>query len=317
MKNNNDNKKRQFKNIQNFIENSSAKSLKKMDKDERLGFIARSMPELIAFHKKDGRFQPELLVKVYERMGDAKIAKGIAKLAKDNGLEIEAAPLIYEFLDSYYMEKGKQLEGEEKEAHLAIANMYLSTVQSILNKRAKKMAKKLNITEDFAMELLTSVPSKEYVDNPKVLGIYVGKLTRQLYSEVADGKTFIVDAAVDSSPDLYRKIFKYLFEKDFLSNIAINILLEYKDNLKGMKENQKTIWNALTTFALEELDSYKSDALKELVIHYINRRKADAKKNKDQARRVVLSESIDQESYPNLFKVATKLKKKDEYKEFI
>ena len=316
MKDNNNNKKKHFKYIESFIEKSSAKALKKMDKDERLGFVARNLPDLIDFHKKDGRFQPELLAKVYERLTNDKIAKAFSKLAKEDAVEVEAAPLLHDFLE-LLTSKSNQVDGEEKEAYVAMMNSYLEVLTKIIGKRAKKMAKKLNISEDLAMELLIIMPSKEYVTNEKVLGIYVGKITRQLYSEVADNKTNLVDAAVDASPELYRKIFKYLFEKDFLSNIAINVLLEYKDNLKGMKDTQKAVWSALTTFALEELDSFKSDALKELIIHYVNRRKADVKKNKDQARRVVLSESIDEETYPNLFKAVNKLKKKDEYKEFL
>jgi len=96
MKDNN-NKKKQFKYIESFIEKSTAKALKKMDKEERLGFVSRNLPDLIDFHKKDGRFQPELLAKVYDRLANEKITKAFVKLSKEEVIKIHTGTdyLVY------------------------------------------------------------------------------------------------------------------------------------------------------------------------------------------------------------------------------
>lgn len=309
------NKKRSFKEIENFIRESGEKSLKKMSKSERLELVSLAVPNIINFFKKDSRFQPELTAQLLSRLENEKIAKAFSKLAKDGVLEMEIAPFLYEFM-SINVNKSSTMEGEEKESLLSLVNIYLEALSNILDKRAKKMVKKTNVNKDFALELLRIVPTRDYVTDKKVMGIYVGKITRKLYSEVL-GENHIVDAATDATVSLYKDIFKFLFDGDLLTIIAINILLEYKDNLKNMQESQKAVWNALTEFALTELNECKSGEIKELITHYIERRKNDHNKNKDQARRIVLSEYIDANEYSKLAKVVDKMKGKPEYKDYL
>jgi len=240
MKDNN-NKKKQFKYIESFIEKSSAKALKKMDKDERLGFVARNLPDLIDFHKKDGRFQPELLAKVYERLTNDKIAKAFTKLAKEDAVEVEAAPLLHDFLE-LLTSKSNQVDGEEKE---------------MLNKMIEKFGLKdfINIcppTNDVIKEYLNS---SIYVMTSRFEGLPMVLIEAQacglpiISFDCPTGPSFIIKDNVSGYLVEPGKI--DLFAKKLIDLANDNLLIKNFGNaaLKNAKkyspEEISKLWNSL------------------------------------------------------------------------
>lgn len=297
--------------MENFVKEFKAK---KMDKEERIDYILDNHEEWVEFFKKKSKKKPEVLEGFFKKMADVKVAKSFlatVKYAKKEGIDLDPglAALMYRFIELTF--SGKSKEGEEL---AEVMNLYTEAVNMMIAKRKKKMAKKCGITEELAGDFLVKVPSRGFVENVNAMGTYTHKICGFIY-RMSEKKAFTEEQLKD--PAFFRNIFEFLFEKDFISNIAINILLEFKDNSKGFKGNQKTVWNTLTILALQCLESYSKKDIKELLAYYLERRENDKKKERDHARRIVLSETVDEKVTPRLYKVVNKLKANEDYAEFV
>ena len=78
--------------------------------------------------------------------------------------------------------------------------------------------------------------------------------------------------------------------------------------MKNFNENQTAVWNMLTDFALEVIENQDKEHIVELVEYYCSRRKSDAERNRDSARRISLNH-VDAEKYTKLAKRIAKFTK--------
>lgn len=285
---------------------------KKMSKDERLNYLSANLQELIDFFNKKSRKDPQTLKQLFELMEDIKTAKTFKALVKeDENIDSGIVSLLYSFITAYHH---KVKPDDEK--GLEVLNLYNDCIDSILKKPIKKMVKKTGITEDNAKELLIVLPNRKIVKNEYLASLYTNRLLKKFYDIALKDK--IADAEKDKTKELYESIFKFLIDKDLYTAICIQVLLEYKENSKNLKANQKVVWSALTEMALTGLeDGYKPKVIKEFIKVYVEKRKADQKKNRDQARRIILSQNIDKEAHPKLSAVIDELVEKKNYADFL
>lgn len=275
--------------------------LKKMKASEAAAIIAENQKDLIDFYIKEAHRakNAEIVKQLHEKMFDAKFPKALNKVIKAGkkgdaeGLDCGFAVIIVGFI-----EKNKNDERLTEE----LMGEYSAIVDSLLKSRAKKIAKKVNVDSEVVKELLMITPDIGYISNDKFVGIYSQKMLRKLYllAENQDlGLTEISQVEV---------LFKKLFGKKLLDLIAINILLEKKEYIGSLKEKQIAVWNLMTNFALSYINGEDKNHIIELLEYYCMRRRADANKERDGARRINLN-SIDVETYGRLAKAVAKFEK--------
>ena len=236
---------------------------------------------------------------LYSKMANEKFAKALKKIIKNKddaygNLDCGFAVIIANFLEKFHKDENMTDE---------IFETYTDVIDKLLKGRVKDVNKKLNLDTDVIKELLVIVPDVGYISNDKFVGIYSQKMLRKLYIMSAEKQIGLTET------EQVEKLFKKLFGKKLLDLIAINILLEKKEYLKNFNEQQTAIWNLMTSFALEYIESEDKDHIIELLEYYCSRRKRDADNNKDGARRINLS-SVPESDYPRMAKAISKFTKK-------
>ena len=85
-------------------------------------------------------------------------------------------------------------------------------------------------------------------------------------------------------------------------------MVEKKEFVKNFTEKQTALWNLMTKFALDTIESQDKEHIVELLKYYCEIRKKAANNNRDGARRIQLAE-IDVEEYPRIAKGIKNLRK--------
>lgn len=272
--------------------------LKGMKASELAYVIAENQNELIDFYVKQGHRvkSADTVNKLYEKMLNPKFAKALLKIVKDKengGLNSGFVVIINGFIEKNH--KNEQMTDE-------LLASYSKVIDKALKSRIKEVSKAVNIDKDIIKELLVIVPNEGCVSSEKFTGIYSQRMLRKLYI-ISETK----DTGLTKTKEI-KKLFKVLFGKKILDLIAINILLEKKEYMKNFNERQIAIWNLFTDFALEYINDEDKKHIGELLEYYCVRRRADASKERDGARRISLA-NIDVEKYPELTKGIKKLSK--------
>ena len=274
--------------------------LKRMSASELAGEIAYNQDDLISFFVKDAHRakNADIINELYSKMKNPKFVKALNKILKagkkeeDKGLSIGFAVIIAGFIEKFNAETEDDKEVLAEYCEIAI---------KLLKKRVKEVNKKLDLDPEIVRELLLITPDVTYISNDKFVGIYSQKMLRKLYSISAKKETGLTETKQ------IKKLFKKLFKEELLDLIAINILLEKKDFMKNFNEQQTALWNLMTNFALELIEGESKKHIRELIEYYCTRRRADANKNRDAARRINLL-YVDAEQYPKIAKAVAKFK---------
>jgi len=273
--------------------------LKDMKASELAEMISENQTELIDFYVKQGHRvkNADTVNKLYEKMLSPKFVKALKKIVKNKdengGLETGFVVIINGFIEKNH--KNENLTEE-------MLTDYSEIIDKTLKGRVKEVTKKVDLDKEIIKELLVIVPDVGCISNEKFTGIYSQRMLRKLYIISADRETGLTETKQ------IKKLFKVLFGKNILDLIAINVLLEKKEYMKNFNERQIAIWNLFTDFALEFIDGEEKDHITELLEYYCTRRRADAGKDRDGARRISLT-NIDEEKYPRLAKAIKKFNK--------
>lgn len=288
--------------IKEILRDLKAKNFNQLGKDDRTYLLYDNIQEIVEFYIKKGHKAQNDVNELFERMENPKFAKTLLRILKTpehSPVDLGMATVIANFLERRHANLDEDLVAQYSEA-----------IDKILKKRIKKLSKKTELNKDLLKELLVIVAEPEAISNPQFIGIYVQRMMRKLYTL---SKT--EDLGLDDV-DTMKKLFGQIFGKDLLNDVAINVLLERKEFIRNYNEGQKAMWNNITNFALDVLESNKKKELRELIEYYVMRRSKDAQKNNDSARRIQFSQ-ISEEDYPKLVAVAAKLSEKDKYKNFL
>ena len=271
--------------------------IKKMKASELAAIIDENQKDLIDFYIKKGHQQKsaDVVNELFTRMLSPKFAKALKKVIKNSeeGLDNGFVVIINGFIEKFH--KHEEMTEE-------LLTEYSEIIDKILKKRIKEVSKKVDIDKEIIKELLVIVPDPDCVSDDKFTGIYSQRMLRKLYIIAADTEIGLTDTK------MIKKMFKSLFNKEIIDLIAINILLEKKEYMKNFNEKQLAVWNLFTDFALEVVNGEDKEHIIELLEYYCNRRRADANKERDAARRISLN-NIDAEAYPRLAKGVKKFMK--------
>lgn len=287
--------------MKNFIKETS--KMKKMKTSDLAAIIDENQKELVDFCINDGHKlkNQDIMKELHKRMFNEKFPKALRKIIKvgkkeedHDGLDIGFVVIIAGFIE-------KNHNSDEMTEDLI--RDYSDIIDELLKSRVKKIKKKVDIDESVIKELLLVTPDVGYISDEKFVGIYCRKMLRKLYV-MSQNKNIGLE-----NTEQVGKLFKALFGKKLVDLIAVNILLEKKEFMKNFNEEQIKIWNLMTAFALEFIENEEKNHIIELLEFYCVRRNADARKNRDAARRINKS-MITEEQYPRLFKAITKFEKK-------
>lgn len=272
-----------------LLKDLKPKYLKDMSKKDLGYFLYDHQNEIIDFYIKKGHKNPTEVNELFERMLDPKFLKGLKQIYKNGDkIDVGFAVVIGDFIRLNH------------QAYPDLTLEYRELLTKILKKRIKQVKKKTGAPEEFLVELLVVIPSPEVVSNPRFLGIYVNKVARRLYALTKDPEGFAL-------PELeyVRALFAGLFGEAMMNEVAVSLLLERKEYIRHYNADQIKTWNVLTALALDQLESNKKKDIDTLMENYENRRKSDAKRNKDTARRIQFDQIVE-EDYPKITKVYKK-----------
>lgn len=287
---------------------SGKKEKKRIEKDIRKEYFMELedlLPQTLKFaltsgHHKDNA---EIMESIYGKLFDNDFIKFLTKELKDVKISnIEVYPALF----TGFVSKLKK-ESPEK-AELFTTEEAHELLSTILKKKIKKMVKK-GIPEKQAFDYLSIVPNKNLL--ARGIYFYSGRLFAAMYEYAA---TEEVD---------FETVMKVIFKSDGddddyndLSALDLFILLERKDKIANMNEGQKALFNAITTWALNDLEDHKTSEVEKIIRTYINRRMDDAKNGKDSNRRIYLS-SLQETEYPKISKVVSALLENEEFKKYL
>ena len=275
---------------------------KKMSVTDLAYAIDDNQKNLVDFYVKHGfkMKNADTINELYSKMLNPKFAKALKKVAKDGNEETPWTGLDYGFIMiiNGFIERNHKNEAMTED----LLATYTNIVNKVLKSKINTISKKVGIDKDIVKELLVVVPDKAYVNNERALAFYCQKMLRKMYIIAAERDLGLTDT--DKVKDLFKKI----FGKKLLDIIAVNMLLEKKEFMKNFNENQTMLWNLITEFALETFERQNKGHITELIEYYCDRRKSDAERNRDAARRISLNH-IDAEKYPETAKRISKFSK--------
>lgn len=287
--------------MENFLKET--KKMKKIKTGELAALIYESQDTIIADYIKKS-YSPKFkdtLDKLYERMSDPKFPAAIKKILKrgkkeeDIKLDCGFAVVINGFIE--YNAKAEHKVDDE------IISEYIDIIDKLLSKQAKKLAKSLDLDTDVVREILVVAPSKDYISNEKFVGIYSQRMLRKFYVMSANADKPLGLATTKQ----VKKLFAKIFGKDLLDVIAVNVLLEKREYMEKYNESQTAVWNLMTQFAVDVIESQDKKHVYELVKYYIDRRRRDDQHQRDAARRISLA-GLPAEDYPRIAKAVSKFK---------
>jgi hypothetical protein len=289
--------------MKEFLKEWKEKNVKKMGKSDRTNMLYDYLPMIVEFYIKKSHKSQEDVNQLFDRMEDERFVKTLSKILKSDDdfspVDPGMATIIADFLQHRHANLSEDLIAE-----------YSQAVDKILKKRLKKVGKKTGLSKDLLKELLVVVAEKDAVSDSKFAGIYVQRMLNKLYALSKDNDLGIEDTKV------LRNLFEELFEADLITLVAVNILLERKENIKNFNDGQIAIWNVLTNFALDVIEKQKKSVVRELVEYFVSRRAKDAEKDRDSARRIQFT-NISEEDYPKLTTVYAKLSEKEKFKKYL
>lgn len=241
------------------------------------------------------------LIAFYKIMTKPKFYKAVKKIVKkDVGFKLSPD---FSLIISGFMSRFIKDETMDE-----LRQKYFEVASELLKKRVKKLIK-IGIDEKLALELGMTIPSSNIEKTQTMVGHYTRLICQKIYKMSATN-VVVTDIKV------LTKMFKYLFPEDYISLVAINILLEHKSRINGSSETQIKVWNMLTDVSLFSLEKLDKKELKVALTTYVSTRIRDSKRDNDPARRISLT-SISDDQFPLVYKVVNKLAKDDENKKYL
>lgn len=274
----------------------------KMKKDALAKYIFDNQADIVAFYISKGfnKKFANLINSLYAKMGNAKFPEALKiilkKAKKDDEIYLDPG---FAVIINGYLEYAHRAENANELTD--IFDEYYDIIDRILKKRAKKLASDLDIDAEIIKELLVIAPSKEYISNDKYVGLYSQKMLRKLYILAQDTNR---ELGISTTKQV-RKLFKKIFGEKLIDLIAVHVLLEKKEFIKGYNEAQLAVWNLMTAFALETIEKQDKKHISELLKYYASRRMNDERKQRDAARRISIA-TVNAEEYPRIAKVVSK-----------
>jgi hypothetical protein len=306
--------------MKEFMEQWTKKNLKRMEKEDITGLLYDLLPDLVSYYIRKGHHTEnrELVETLFAKMVATepdflKHLKRVVKADDFSPVNPSVATIISDLLAYAVRKDSENLRNDENAQPFMSDEMketYKKLIGKILGKRVDKLSKKLGLSNDYISELLVVVPDPDVVGDAKYLGNYVFRILRKMYALAKEGDTPISDTKT------IRKLFKGIFGEDMLNYVAVNVLLERKDNISRFNNQQIELWNLVTEFALDQIESNDKEEVRNLITYFVERREKDADKGRDFARRIPLT-SIADDVYTKIAKAVSKVSEKEKLAKFL
>jgi hypothetical protein len=218
------------------------------------------------------------------------LTKFVDKFGVEEIENIEYFPIIlFEIISDIQKYNAEHATDEENQYEEPTELYELANV--ILKKRMKK-AKKRNIPENVAFDLLANMPTKDsakYGGYSRVRGVF-----DVLYHYGAE-LTVPFDTTIE-----------FLFDEGDYKYVIGYALQERKDRYKSFNETQKKLFNDITSWVFLTMEGMSKSEIREILENYIRVRRRDDGQGKDSNRRYYLS-SLPESDYPKIVRCVNDL----------
>lgn len=298
--------------VPNDVKEMASLTLKKFKKENdyysgkkelKKGYYARLidlLPTSINFIIRYGHMEVNKEIKeaIFEKLVDVKFIKALKK-ELDNDFTIDNIELLPNIISQIARDAAKAEAADKENGNELVIDLtdLIGLSRSILKKKIKKLTK-IGVDENMAFDILSIIPTNKILEKSPYFHIRMLFLT--LYEHA---KTKSID---------FGKILKVVIKDDkYITGVVSFGLLERKDKITSLTAEQITLFNTITNFCCDKLESMDKDTIKVVVQTYIQARQKDEQAGRDANRRIYLS-SLPQEDYPKILKVVTKMIKDNE-----
>ena len=274
------------------------------DKEDRQYCLADSQDSIVGFtmfSSKKNKHYDENKNRLYKIMSEEKFMKTCKKMSKKSALvNLEPAftTVILDFLES------NQVEPE-------IADEYMTISKKISKEKIKDLKKKVDLPEALVFVCYGTMPDKDLVNNPKVMGKFINKALSRMYSYA---NAMSLDDVSNISSEELKVLMKKVFGKDSLSRVVVTLALEGKSHADKLNDSGKVLFSKFTEFMLDELSDEKKSNIEAFFDLYITQRKKSEQYDKDFPRRIDFTELLNSDKYDRLNKVINDIKDTDDVK---
>lgn len=275
--------------MKRFLKEWKPKNIKEMDKFEKAEFLNDLLSGLVSGYMTKG-YKTDL-TPVYEAVYDKKFIKSLLFMVKNEDdfgyIDKNVVIILVDAIRDSVKREVNDPELDEK---------IYKIITKLCKKKNKKLAK-LGLDRDLAEELSAIIPSadEDYI-NEKNIHVYIRKVLNTLYK--VSKENVYVELFI---PERLESMFKVLIGNEYMNIAVKSILLENRERIKHFKENELTVWNSLTTFAVDYLEDLKKTELDEVLQSYFI-----LKKKLNTVGRISL-ESLIKEDYPKIHKALKRL----------
>ena len=181
-------------------------------------------------------------------------------------------------------------------------------IKLIIKKKYKKLIDR-GVPEKQAFDYVTILPTIEVLKERGQYRYYVNSLLTCMYGYAKEEEV--------KFDEVMRVLFKIKDDDCDLTSLCVQILLEKKDVISEFTEGQKDLYNKITSWCLDRMESKNSKAEIERILRsYIHIRQNDERNHRDANRRVYLS-TISAEDYPKIASVVANLGNNVENKKYL
>lgn len=268
------------------------------DKEERQYCLSDSQENIISFimfGSKKNKHYEDNKKRLYCIMNeDKKFMKTCKKMSKKSAL-VNLDPafnvVILDFLENNNIDKD-------------LADDYMSIAKKLSKEKVRSLKKKVDLPEALIFVTYSTMPDKDLVNNPKIMGRFINKSLGRMYSYAS---AMSIEEVNNISSEELRVLMKKIFGKDNLERVILNIALENKSHADKLTESGKILFGKFTELMLDEISDSKKSDIETFFDVYTTYRKKSEQYDKDFPRRVDFSELINSEKYDRLNKVIEKI----------
>ena len=247
------------------------------DKEDRMYCLGDSQDNIISFvlfGSKKNKHYDDNRTRLYKIMSDEKFMKTCKRMCKKSALVDLSPSFVAVILD--FLENNKELEVEMAEGYMKIA-------KKVAANKLEELRKKVDLPESLLFAALGTMPDKDLVNNPKVMGKFINKALNRLY---AYASAMDVDEVAEISTEELKVLMKRVFGKDAMCRVLVSIALEGQNNADRLNDAGKMLYSKFTEFFLEDLADYKKSDIQDFFELYIEQRKRAESYGHDYKRRV-------------------------------
>lgn len=293
----------------------SKKEKKKMLKRLKLRYIDNLLEYLpaavkFAVTRAGCREYTDIIEAIKDKVYDEEFVSYLIELIQDDSEveNLDMLPIMYRQFLMKAHSVNKELKDNDEDERIDTKDVE-KLIKLIIKKKYKKLVDR-GVPEKQAFDYVTILPTVNVLKERGQYRYYINSLLTCMYDYAKDE-----DVKFD-------EVMKVLFrikgdEECDLSSLCLQILLEKKDIISDFTESQKALYNKITAWCLDTMESkYSKSEIERTLRSYIHIRQNDERNHRDANRRVYLS-TITEEDYPKIASVVKILSENVENKKYL